>query len=154
MIKLRVLSGKEVCAILKKAGFEEVRRRGSHIVMQKKNPQGTITVPVPDHNEVRSGTLQSIIRQSGLPAVSLSPIEIEDPMVSTPLKCQQEREEKLEITINEPQSALSIRHILVPYIIAWTGSLNAFGLEYQRQRWATVVVHLCVEFRFRRLQQH
>src|SRR5437867_3145064 len=84
------------------------------------------------------------------PAVSLSPIEIEDPMVSTPLKCQQEREEKLEITINEPQSALSIRHILVPYIIAWTGSLNAFGLEYQRQRWATVVVHLCVEFRFGR----
>jgi predicted RNA binding protein YcfA (HicA-like mRNA interferase family) len=67
LIKLRVLSWKEVCAILKKAGFEEVRRRGSHIVMQKKKPQGTITVPVPDHNEIRSGTLQSIIRQSGLP---------------------------------------------------------------------------------------
>ena len=66
MVKLRVLSGKEVCAILRKAGFEEVRRRGSHIVMQKKIPQGTITVPVPDHNEIRIGTLQSIIRQSGL----------------------------------------------------------------------------------------
>jgi predicted RNA binding protein YcfA (HicA-like mRNA interferase family) len=34
--------------------------------MQKKIPQGTITVPVPDHNEIRIGTLQSIIRQSGL----------------------------------------------------------------------------------------
>jgi predicted RNA binding protein YcfA (HicA-like mRNA interferase family) len=66
LIKLRLLSGKEVCAILRKAGFEEVRRRGSHIVMQKKIPQGTITVPVPDHNEIRIGTLQSIIRQSGL----------------------------------------------------------------------------------------
>jgi predicted RNA binding protein YcfA (HicA-like mRNA interferase family) len=66
LVKLRVLSGKEVCAILRKAGFEEVRRRGSHIVMQKKVPQGTITVPVPDHNEIRIGTLQSIIRQSGL----------------------------------------------------------------------------------------
>lgn len=66
MVKLRLLSGKEVCAILRKAGFEEVRRRGSHIVMQKKIPQGTITVPVPDHNEIRIGTLQSIIRQSGL----------------------------------------------------------------------------------------
>jgi predicted RNA binding protein YcfA (HicA-like mRNA interferase family) len=66
LVKLRVLSGKEVCAILRKAGFEEVRRRGSHIVMQKKIPQGTITVPVPDHNEIRIGTLQSIIRQSGL----------------------------------------------------------------------------------------
>jgi predicted RNA binding protein YcfA (HicA-like mRNA interferase family) len=66
LVKLRLLSGKEVCAILRKAGFEEVRRRGSHIVMQKKIPQGTITVPVPDHNEIRIGTLQSIIRQSGL----------------------------------------------------------------------------------------
>jgi len=65
--KLRVLSGKEVCAILARHGFVEVRQRGSHIVMQKKLPQGTITVPVPDHNEIRIGTLQSIIRQSGLP---------------------------------------------------------------------------------------
>jgi predicted RNA binding protein YcfA (HicA-like mRNA interferase family) len=64
--KLRVLSGKEVCAILAKHGFLEVRRRGSHIVMQKKLPQGTTTVPVPDHDEIRIGTLQSIIRQSGL----------------------------------------------------------------------------------------
>ena len=66
MAKLRKLSGKEVCAILRNAGFEEVRRRGSHIVMQKKISQGTITVPVPDHREIRIGTLQSIIRQSGV----------------------------------------------------------------------------------------
>jgi len=64
--KLRVLSGKEVCVILAKHGFLEVRRRGSYIVMQKKLPKGTITVPVPDHNKIRIGTLQSIIRQSGL----------------------------------------------------------------------------------------
>lgn len=67
MGKLRVFSGKEVCAILAKHGFLEVRRRGSHIAMQKKLSQGTITVPVPDHDEIRIGTLQSIIRQSGLP---------------------------------------------------------------------------------------
>ena len=67
MAKLRVLSGKEVCAILKKFGFEEVRRRGSHVVMQKTLSQGTLTIPVPDHGELRVGTLQSIIRQSGLP---------------------------------------------------------------------------------------
>jgi predicted RNA binding protein YcfA (HicA-like mRNA interferase family) len=63
---LRILSGKDVCAILRKSGFEEVRRRGSHIVMQKKTPLRTITVPVPDHGEIRIGTLQSIIRQSGV----------------------------------------------------------------------------------------
>jgi predicted RNA binding protein YcfA (HicA-like mRNA interferase family) len=67
LAKLRVLSGKEVCAILTKAGFEEVRRRGSHVVMQKKILEGTITVPIPDHKEIRIGTLQSIIRQSGIP---------------------------------------------------------------------------------------
>ncbi len=53
--------------ILARHGFAEVRRRGSHIVMQKKVPQSTITVPVPDHDEIRIGTLQSIIRQPGLP---------------------------------------------------------------------------------------
>ena len=66
MAKLRVLSGQEVCRILESHGFAEVRRRGSHIVMQKAQADGTITVPVPDHRELRLGTLMSIIRQSGL----------------------------------------------------------------------------------------
>lgn len=48
-------------------GFLEVRQRGSHIVMQKRLPDTTITVPVPNHAELRMGTLQSIIRQSGVP---------------------------------------------------------------------------------------
>jgi predicted RNA binding protein YcfA (HicA-like mRNA interferase family) len=69
LVRLRILSGKQVCAILVKHGFEEVRRRGSHIVMQKKLSTGTITVPVPNHDEIRIGTLQSIIRQSGLSRV-------------------------------------------------------------------------------------
>ena len=63
---MRTLSGKEVCAILKKHGFEQVRQRGSHIIMQKQVPDSTITVPVPDHKELRIGTLMSIIRQSQL----------------------------------------------------------------------------------------
>jgi predicted RNA binding protein YcfA (HicA-like mRNA interferase family) len=36
------------------------------VVMQRKTPDGTITVPVPDHSEIRIGTLLSIIRQSGV----------------------------------------------------------------------------------------
>jgi predicted RNA binding protein YcfA (HicA-like mRNA interferase family) len=35
--------------------------------MQRRLEASTITVPVPDHRELRHGTLQSIIRQSGLP---------------------------------------------------------------------------------------
>ncbi|MQY63539.1 MAG: addiction module toxin, HicA family [Calditrichaeota bacterium] len=48
-------------------GFVEVRKRGSHIVMQKKRSGSTVTVPVPDHKEIRIGTLRSIIQQSGIP---------------------------------------------------------------------------------------
>lgn len=67
MPKLPPLSGREVCKILQEHGFVQVRQKGSHIVMQLKTPDGTVTVPVPDHKEVRIGTLRSIIRQSRLP---------------------------------------------------------------------------------------
>jgi len=65
--RLGVFSGKEVCAILARHGFVEVRQRGSHVVMQKQASGTTVTVPVPNHAELRIGTLQSIIRQSGVP---------------------------------------------------------------------------------------
>jgi len=65
--RLGIFSGKEVCAILEAHGFVQVRRKGSHVVMQKKIPGSTVTVPVPDHAELKKGTLQSIIRQSGIP---------------------------------------------------------------------------------------
>ncbi|MFN5321688.1 MAG: type II toxin-antitoxin system HicA family toxin [Planctomycetota bacterium] len=67
MGKLRVLSGREACLILEKHGFRQVRQRGSHLVMQRVENGTTITVPVPDHVELRIGTLRSIIRQSGVP---------------------------------------------------------------------------------------
>ncbi|MDQ3130606.1 MAG: type II toxin-antitoxin system HicA family toxin [Acidobacteriota bacterium] len=67
MGKLRTFSGSDVCRILEQNGFVQVRRRGSHILMQKRTDVSTITVPVPNHKEIRIGTLQSIIRQTGLP---------------------------------------------------------------------------------------
>ena len=67
MGKLRVLSGREVCRILEEHGFVEVRRRGSHVVMQKRTAGSSITIPVPDHDEIRTGTLLSIVRQAQLP---------------------------------------------------------------------------------------
>jgi predicted RNA binding protein YcfA (HicA-like mRNA interferase family) len=48
-------------------GFVEVRRRGSHVIMQRAGADGTTTVPVPDHSEIRIGTLLSVLRQSGVP---------------------------------------------------------------------------------------
>ncbi len=67
MGRLRVRSGREVCRILQEHGFIEVRRRGSHIVMQRRTDAGSVTVPVPDHRELAIGTILSIIRQSGIP---------------------------------------------------------------------------------------
>jgi predicted RNA binding protein YcfA (HicA-like mRNA interferase family) len=51
--KLKVLSGKELCAILSQHGFLQVRQKGSHIIMQKKSGDTTTTVPVPQHKEIR-----------------------------------------------------------------------------------------------------
>jgi predicted RNA binding protein YcfA (HicA-like mRNA interferase family) len=64
--KLGVFSGDDVCRILESHGFRRVRQKGSHAMMQKQTEDSTITIPVPLHRELRIGTLQSIIRQSGL----------------------------------------------------------------------------------------
>jgi predicted RNA binding protein YcfA (HicA-like mRNA interferase family) len=67
MPKLGIFSGAEICDLLRSQGFQLVRQRGSHMVMQRRAGETTITVPVPNHREIRIGTLQSIIRQSQLP---------------------------------------------------------------------------------------
>ena len=67
MGKQRVLSGRDVCRILAAHGFAEVRGRGSHVVMQKAGKAGTVTIPMPNHAELRAGTLNAVIRRSGLP---------------------------------------------------------------------------------------
>ncbi len=43
-----------------------MRQKGSLIIMQKQMPGTTITIPVPNHKELKPGTLRSIIRQSTL----------------------------------------------------------------------------------------
>jgi predicted RNA binding protein YcfA (HicA-like mRNA interferase family) len=66
MPKLGVFSGSEICRMLESEGFQIVRQRGSHIVMQRRTAESCITVPVPNHRVVKIGTLMSIIRQSGV----------------------------------------------------------------------------------------
>lgn len=59
-------SGSEICRLLETHGFREIRQRGSHRIMQLRTPETTRTVPVPMHQDLKPGTLASIIRQSGL----------------------------------------------------------------------------------------
>ena len=61
-----MLSGQEVRRILEAPGYQQVRQSGSHLVMQKSEDGETTAIPVPDYSELRTGTLRSIIRQSGL----------------------------------------------------------------------------------------
>jgi predicted RNA binding protein YcfA (HicA-like mRNA interferase family) len=51
---MRVFSGIEICKLLSQHGFKEIRQKGSHIIMQKKTDNSTITIPVPNHKELES----------------------------------------------------------------------------------------------------
>ena len=62
MAKLPVLSGKELIALLKGAGFEQVRQKGSHVSLRK----GAYKTVVPFHDELAKGTLMGIMKQCGL----------------------------------------------------------------------------------------
>lgn len=65
MSNLPRVSGREVVKALARAGYEQDRQRGSHIILrQKEYPHRRIVVP--DHKEVAKGTLRSIIRLTGL----------------------------------------------------------------------------------------
>ena len=55
-----------MCKILEGHDFNKIRQKGSHILMQKRTEDSTITIPVPNHKEIKIGTLKSIIRQSKL----------------------------------------------------------------------------------------
>ena len=60
---MRTYSAREVLAALRRAGFEQVSQRGSHVKLR--NAAGR-TVIVPDHREIMRGTMRSILRQADL----------------------------------------------------------------------------------------
>lgn len=65
---LPVVSGRRVVRALKKAGFSQVGRRGSHV---KLRDDAGRTVIIPLHSELAPGTLASVLRQAGLSADEL-----------------------------------------------------------------------------------
>jgi predicted RNA binding protein YcfA (HicA-like mRNA interferase family) len=67
--QLPVVSGKRVVRALEKVGFEVVSTRGSHCKLRHMAPPRIVIVPL--HDEVRPGTLTSILRQAGLTADEL-----------------------------------------------------------------------------------
>ena len=58
------LSGREVRAALERAGFVFRRQKSSHMILRRDNPYARVTVP--DHKQVRIGTLRRIMAEAGL----------------------------------------------------------------------------------------
>lgn len=60
------VSGQEVRAALEAAGFVFRRQRGSHMILRRDEPYARVVVP--DHKQIRPGTLRHIIADAGLTA--------------------------------------------------------------------------------------
>ncbi|MEK6869177.1 MAG: type II toxin-antitoxin system HicA family toxin [Nanoarchaeota archaeon] len=59
---LKKISGKECVKILcNKFGFKVKRQRGSHIILSKETPEGKIGTVVPNHKELKLGTLKGVL---------------------------------------------------------------------------------------------
>ena len=62
MPRLPHLSGAEAVKALRRLGFEQVRQRGSHVMMRR-GDKGCV---VPLHAELKVGTLAGVLRQAGV----------------------------------------------------------------------------------------
>ena len=62
MSLLKKISGKECVKILcNKFNFQVVRQKGSHIILKKETAEGARGTVIPNHHEIKMGTLKSIL---------------------------------------------------------------------------------------------
>jgi predicted RNA binding protein YcfA (HicA-like mRNA interferase family) len=66
MPKLPSVSGERVVRALKRAGFVELRQKGSHVSLEKRTNDKTFKTVVPMHSQLAKGTLSDILKQCGL----------------------------------------------------------------------------------------
>jgi predicted RNA binding protein YcfA (HicA-like mRNA interferase family) len=64
MPRLPRISGAEAVRAFQRLGFEIARQKGSHIVMRR----GASGCVVPNHRELKTGTLAGALRQAGVTA--------------------------------------------------------------------------------------
>ena len=62
MPKLPHISGAQAVKIFERLGFVVMRQNGSHIVLRK----GSSGCVIPNHKEIKVGTLAGILRQAGV----------------------------------------------------------------------------------------
>lgn len=60
------MKSSELLRLLKKAGWYEVRRKGSHIMMKHPTKPNIIVVPFHASGEMKTGTLQAILKAADI----------------------------------------------------------------------------------------
>jgi predicted RNA binding protein YcfA (HicA-like mRNA interferase family) len=58
------ISGAEAIRALQKLGFVIARQKGSHVILRR----GSTGCVVPNHKELKTGTLSSVLKQAGVSA--------------------------------------------------------------------------------------
>lgn len=58
------ISGQELVKVLLRVGFVVNRQKGSHIILRRDSPYARVVVP--DHQQVRLGTLRQILKEAGM----------------------------------------------------------------------------------------
>lgn len=64
MPRLPHVSGAEAVRALERVGFVVIRQRGSHVVLRR----GSVGCVVPNHREIKVGTLAGVLKQAGVTA--------------------------------------------------------------------------------------
>lgn len=62
MPKMPHVSGREIVRAFERLGFAVLRQRGSHIIPRR----GSTGCVVPDHREIKAGTLVGVLKQAGV----------------------------------------------------------------------------------------
>lgn len=63
---MKSLTGREMLRLLREHGWQVVRIRGSHHILNKKNAKVILTVPVHGNKTLRKGTQEFLLKQAGI----------------------------------------------------------------------------------------
>jgi len=70
--KLPILTARELTAILKRLGFEEAHRRGSHRTFKRASDHRRATIPVHAGTTLKKGLLRGLLNDIGLTVEELN----------------------------------------------------------------------------------
>jgi len=61
MPKLPIISGRKLSKLLKKAGYKEIRKKGSHVFIEHESGNHSTVIPIHANEDLGKGLLKSIL---------------------------------------------------------------------------------------------